>query len=111
MLKKDRQTRKRRIRGKISGTAAKPRLSVFKSAKFIYAQLINDDKAVTLVSASDVKIKTGKKVEKAEKVGEEIAKLALAKKIKTVVFDRSGFAYHGRIKAVAEGARKGGLEF
>ena len=89
------------------------RLSVFRSNSHIYAQIINDEKAVTLVACSDLKIKKGtmKKVELAAQVGEEVAKLALAKKIKTVVFDRNGFMYHGRIKAVAEGARKGGLQF
>ncbi|HKB88443.1 MAG TPA: 50S ribosomal protein L18 [Patescibacteria group bacterium] len=103
--------RKRRVRAKVEGTAARPRLSVYKSAVHIYGQLIDDDKQVTIVSMSDLKVKSGKKTEKAEKVGEELAKLALAKKIKKVVFDRNGFRYHGRIKALAEGARKGGLEF
>ena len=104
--------RKRRVRAKILGSATRPRLSVFRSNAHIYAQIINDDKGVTLVAASDVKTKkAGKKVETAEIIGEEIAKKALTKKIKTVVFDRNGFMYHGRVKAVAEGARKGGLEF
>ena len=103
--------RKRRVRAKVSGTAARPRLSVYKSTVHIYGQLIDDDKQVTLAAMSDLKVKTGKKVEKAEKVGEELAKLALAKKIKKVTFDRNGFRYHGRVKALAEGARKGGLEF
>jgi large subunit ribosomal protein L18 len=104
--------RKNRVRAKIAGTEDRPRLSVFRSNAHIYAQIINDDKGVTLVAASDVKTKkSSKKVEMAGAIGEEIAKKALAKKIKTVVFDRNGFMYHGRIKAVAEGARKGGLEF
>ena len=105
--------RKNRVRAKIAGTDARPRLSVFRSNSHIYAQIINDDKGVTLVASSDVKTKKEKltKVQLAEAIGEEIAKKALAKKIKTVVFDRNGFMYHGRIKAVAEGARRGGLEF
>jgi large subunit ribosomal protein L18 len=105
--------RKRRVRAKIAGTEARPRLSVFRSNSHIYAQIINDDKGVTLVASSDVKTEKGKmkKVGIATQVGEDIAKKALAKKIKTVVFDRNGFMYHGRVKAVAEGARKGGLVF
>lgn len=103
--------RKRRVRAKVSGTAARPRLSVYRSSVHIYAQLIDDDKEKTLASASDLKIKTGKKTEKAGLVGEELAKKAMAKKIKKVTFDRNGFKYHGRVKALADGARKGGLEF
>jgi len=105
------QQRKRRVRAKINGTADRPRLTVFKSTTHIYGQLIDDDKQVTLVSASDIKVKTGKKVERAAKVGEDLAKLAIAKKVKKVTFDRNGFKFHGRVKALAEGARKGGLEF
>ncbi|MBX4205607.1 50S ribosomal protein L18 [Candidatus Microgenomates bacterium] len=111
MLKKDRIVRKRRIRAKISGTAKTPRLSVFRSDRYIYAQIIDDTKGITLVSASDMKLEKGTKMEKAMAIGEEIAKKAKEKKIKKVIFDRNGFAYHGRIKAVAEGARKAGLEF
>jgi large subunit ribosomal protein L18 len=103
--------RKARVRAKVTGTASRPRFSVFKSASHIYGQLIDDDKQKTLVASSDLKIKTGKKTEKAAKVGEDLAKKALAKKIKKVTFDRNGFIYHGRVKALAEGARKGGLEF
>ena len=103
--------RKARVRAKIAGTADRPRLSVFKSSVHIYGQLIDDDNGKTLVAMSDLKIKEGKKAEKATKVGEELAKRAIAKKIKKVIFDRNGFKYHGRIKALAEGARKGGLEF
>ncbi len=102
MLTKDRKTRKTRIRGKLSGTAERPRLSVFRSIKSIYAQVIDDDKAVTLASAKGVK---------SEAVGAEIAEKAAKKKIKKVVFDRSGYRYHGRVKVLAEAARKGGLEF
>jgi large subunit ribosomal protein L18 len=103
--------RKARVRSRITGTAGRPRLSVYKSSVHIYGQLIDDDKQKTLVAMSDLKIKEGKKTEKAAKVGEELAKKALAKKIKKVTFDRNGFKYHGRVKALAEGARKGGLEF
>jgi large subunit ribosomal protein L18 len=103
--------RKRRVRAKVEGTLARPRLSVFKSSVHIYGQLIDDEGQKTLVSMSDLKIKEGKKTEKAAKVGEELAKKAIAKKIKKVTFDRNGFKYHGRVKALAEGARKGGLEF
>ncbi len=108
---KRRIQRKARVRSKVYGIAARPRLSVFKSGVHIYAQLIDDDKQKTLASASDLKMKNGKKVETAEKVGEELAKKAVALKIKKATFDRNGFAYHGRIKALADGARKGGLEF
>jgi large subunit ribosomal protein L18 len=103
--------RKARVRAKIVGTESRPRFSVFKSSVHIYGQLIDDEKGKTLVAMSDLKIKEGKKSEKATKVGEELAKKAIAKKIKKVTFDRNGFKYHGRIKALAEGARKGGLEF
>ena len=103
--------RKARVRSRVVGTADRPRLSVYKSNIHIYGQLVDDDKQVTLAATSDLKVKTGKKTEKAEKVGEELAKLAIAKKIKKVTFDRNGFRYHGRVKALAEGARKGGLDF
>lgn len=105
------QQRKRRVRSRIEGTAARPRFSVYKSSVHIYGQIIDDDKQITLAAFSDLKVKSGTKIEKAEKVGEEIAKLAFIKKIKKVVFDRNGFKFHGRVKALAEGARKGGLEF
>jgi len=100
-----------RVRSKVTGTAKSPRLTVFKSNIHIYGQLVDDIKQVTLVSASDLKVKTGKKTDKASQVGEELAKKAIAKKIKKVAFDRNGFRFHGRVKALAEGARKGGLEF
>ena len=105
--------RHRRVRGKISGTAERPRLDVFRSSKHIYAQIIDDVNGVTLVSASTVEKGFegfGGNVEAANKVGKAIAEKALAKGIKTVVFDRGGFVYHGRVKALAEGAREGGLE-
>ena len=110
MLKEKRLKIKKRIRAKVLGTKETPRLCVYKSNRFIYAQLVDDDKGVTLLSASDQAMK-GKEsaVAKAQKVGQTIAKEALAKKIKRAVFDRGGYRFHGRVKAVAEGAREGGL--
>ena len=104
---------KARIRKKIFGTAEIPRLNVYRSGKNIYAQVIDDVKAVTLDSFSSLNLKTGKtsSLKKAEKVGENLAQRTLKKKISKVVFDRGGFLYHGRIKALAEGARKAGLKF
>jgi len=93
------------------GTAKRPRLCVFRSNQHIYAQLIDDDKGKVIVSAGDLDIKKGQKSEKSKEVGKLIAKKAQEKKIDTVVFDRSGFPYHGRIKALADGAREGGLKF
>ncbi len=96
----------------MSGTKDRPRLSVFRSTQHIYAQLIDDDSAKVLAQASDVKMKTkGTKVSKSLEIGKLIAKEALAKKIEAVVFDRGGNVYSGRIKAVADGAREGGLKF
>jgi len=109
--------RKRSIRRRISGTAARPRLSVFRSSKHIYAQIIDDVSGETLVSAStqspELKdaIEGKKKSEKASLVGQLVAKKSLEREISKVVFDRNGFVYHGRIKAVADGAREGGLVF
>ena len=116
MLEKQekRYRRHKKVRVKIFGTTSRPRLCVFCSAKHIYGQLINDEKGQTLISASDLELrrKKGKtKVEKAREVGKLIAKKALAKKIEKVVFDRGGYKYHGRVKALAEGAREGGLKF
>ena len=111
------QTRKRhqRVRLKISGTAEAPRLAVYRSTKHIYAQLIDDVKGVTICSASsidkDLKLENGGNIEAAIKVGELIAKRAKKAKIKKVVFDRGGYLYHGRVKALAEAARENGLEF
>ena len=101
----------RRVRAKIAWTSSRPRLAVFRSNTGIYAQLIDDVEGKTLTSASDLKIKTGTKTEKAIKVWEEIAKNANSLKIKEIVFDKWGFAYHGRVKALADSARKAGLEF
>lgn len=102
--------RHKKIRKKIVGTSQSPRLAVFRSAKHIYAQIIDDSKGKTLIFVSDTKEK-GTKVEKALNVGKKIAEKALKKKIKSVVFDRGGFLYHGRIAKLAEGAREGGLKF
>lgn len=103
---------KARLRKKITGLSDCPRLSVFRSGRHIYAQLIDDDKRETLVAFSSLKIKEKKSGSAiAKEVGEVVAKAALAKKIKSVVFDRGGFIYHGRVKALAEGARATGLKF
>ncbi len=99
-----------RIRATISGTAANPRLAVFRSNKDIYVQVIDDLSGKTLVSASS-KDATGTKVDQASTVGKEIAEKAISAGISTVVFDRGGYLYHGRIKALAEGAREQGLKF
>ncbi len=100
-----------RIRAKINGTAARPRLIVFRSLQYITAQLIDDENNTTIASASDMKEKKGTKSERATKVGAEIAKQAKEKKISEVVFDRNGYKYHGRVKALADSAREGGLKF
>ena len=102
---------KKKIRTKIFGTAETPRLSVFRSNNYMYAQIIDDVNSVTIVSSSDLKIKTGTKTERSQKVGEEVAKNAIAKGIKSCVFDRNGFKYTGRVKALADSARSAGLKF
>ena len=104
---------KRSIRGKISGTATTPRLSVFRSNTSIYAQLVDDINGVTLVSVAASKVVSEKltKVDASRIAGTEIAKIAIEKGINTVVFDRNGYLYHGRVKALAEGARQAGLKF
>ncbi len=108
MLKKQekRHRRHKRVRAKISGTAKVPRLFVFKSNQYIYAQLIDDDKGRTITSA-----KGSLDIKEAKKIGELIAQKAREKKIEKAVFDRGGYKYHGRIKALAEGVREGGLKF
>lgn len=121
LIKPDRKAirakRRRRVRNKILGTAARPRLNVFRSLSNIYAQLINDETGVTVVAASTLspelkgQIKSGGNLEAAKAVGNLIGKVALEKGIKEVVFDRAGYIYHGRVKAVAEGAREAGLDF
>jgi large subunit ribosomal protein L18 len=101
-----------RIRAKVSWTASRPRLSIFRSNTNIYAQLIDDNAGVTLGAASDLKLKKeGTKTDMSKKVGEAIAKIAAEKWIKEVVFDRGWFAYHGRVKALADAAREAGLQF
>ncbi len=104
---------KARIRKKIFGTSELPRLSVFKSGQHIYAQIIDDKKGLTLSSFSSLSLKEDKSsfTERAKKVGQALGKKTLDKKITKVVFDRGGFVYHGRIKALAEGARSAGLKF
>ncbi|HLD19729.1 MAG TPA: 50S ribosomal protein L18 [Patescibacteria group bacterium] len=113
MLKKhqSRVRRHARIRAQIHGTASRPRLSIFRSARHIVAQLIDDDKGVTLATSSTLGIKKGSKIEQAQAVGADIAKKAQEKKITAVVYDRGGYAYHGRVEAVAKAAREVGLEF
>jgi large subunit ribosomal protein L18 len=109
-----RKKRHGRVRSKISGTAQRPRLNVFRSNKNIYAQLIDDVAGLTLVSANTQEKSfegAAANVEAAAKIGEIIAKRAVEKNITTVVFDRSGYLYHGRVKALAEAARENGLEF
>jgi len=125
-IKKEARVRRHlRVRAKVSGTANKPRLCVFRSNQHIYATLINDEKNSTILVASDKEIKKTKaekinsekeekllaKVALAYEVGQLIAQKALKNKIERVVFDRGGYKYHGRVKAVADGARKGGLKF
>ncbi|MDO8507735.1 MAG: 50S ribosomal protein L18 [bacterium] len=108
-------SRKRRIRAKVSGTAVMPRLSVFTSNKHVFAQIIDDTSGKTIVSASDYekgsKEDKGTKSEISKKVGLKLAGRAKEKKVGKVVFDRGGKLYHGRVKAIADGAREGGLEF
>lgn len=118
MLKKiskneTRQRRHARLRKKISGTSTCPRLNVFRSNAHIHCQIIDDTKGTTLVSCSSVELKlaNGGNIEAAKQIGVEIAKRALAKEIDTVVFDRGGYLYHGRVKALAEAAREAGLKF
>ena len=113
-VKKIKQKRRHiKIRARIHGTQDRPRLCVFRSINHIYAQLINDENAKVLLSVSDKDVKAGKKAksEIAKEVGKAVAAEALKNKIEAVVFDRGGFIFHGRVKAVAEGAREGGLKF
>ncbi len=102
-----------RIREKLAGTGQRPRLNVYRSLNHIYVQVIDDQKGETLVSASTLqsKAKTGGNIAAAKEIGKSIAELAVAKGIKRVVFDRGGYLYHGRVKAVADAAREAGLEF
>ncbi|MCL2391062.1 MAG: 50S ribosomal protein L18 [Oscillospiraceae bacterium] len=112
--KAQRKKRHKRVRGRISGTPERPRLNVFRSEKHIYAQVIDDVGGVTLCSASTVEKDfegSGSNKEAAKKVGKLVAERAIAKGLETVVFDRGGFIYHGRVKELAEAAREGGLKF
>ena len=102
---------KTRIRGKVSGTAARPRMTVFRSNKQIYVQLVDDQEGKTLVSASSKGLEEGTKIEIAAKVGKAAAEKALAAGITEVVFDRNGYLFHGRVKSLADAAREGGLKF
>ena len=102
---------KYRIRKRVNGTAERPRMSVFRSNKQIYVQVINDINGTTLASASSLGLEKMPKVQQAEKVGELIAEKAKAAGITAVVFDRNGYLYHGRVKQLADAARKGGLKF
>jgi len=114
MLEKQQKKQKRhsRIRAKVIGTKECPRLCIFRSNQHIHVQLIDDKTGKTLVNVSDLKIKKkGNKTEIAMEVGKQVAEKALEQKIKKVAFDRAGYKYHGRVKAVAEGARQGGLKF
>ena len=112
--KAQRMKRHKRVRAKISGTPARPRLNVFRSLNHIYAQIIDDVNGNTLVAASSVEKDfgaTGGNCEAAKKVGQLVAERAIAKGIEEVVFDRGGYVYHGRVQSLAEGAREGGLKF
>lgn len=114
---KAREVRHRRVRARVMGTGARPRLNVFRSSQHIYAQIIDDTVGHTLVSAStiDAEVRAGlgslNKTEQAKLVGQTLAKRALAIGVKAVVFDRGGYRYHGRVKSLADGSREGGLEF
>ena len=111
---KQRKRRHRRVRGKVSGTPQRPRLNVFRSKTNIYAQIIDDSQGVTICAASSVEkdfAEAGGNAEAAKKVGALIAERAKAKGLEEVVFDRGGYLYHGRVKALAEGARENGLTF
>ncbi|MEY3784558.1 MAG: hypothetical protein RLZZ230_880 [Candidatus Parcubacteria bacterium] len=106
-----RQQRHKRLRHKVSGTAVRPRLAVFRSNMFVYAQLIDDEAGKTLAAVDSRKVGTGTPVEKAKTVGAEIAKKAIAAGIAEVVFDRGGYRYQGIVAELATGAREGGLKF
>lgn len=114
LIKQQKRIRRhRRVRAKIKGTSKCPRLCIFRSNQHIYAQLIDDDKGKTILSLSDIELKKSKgaKTDLAKEIGKLIAQKAIAKKIIKVVFDRGGYKYHGRIKALAEAAREAGLKF
>ena len=106
-----RARRHRRIRGSVRGTEARPRLAVFRSNRYVYAQVINDETGTTLAAASSLKTTKLSQLEQAKRVGAAVAEAALKKGITKVVFDRGGFTYGGRVKALADAAREGGLQF
>ncbi len=106
-----RMTKKIRIRKTVKGTSERPRLCIYRSGKHMYAQVINDVTGSTLVQASSLNLKDVSGKDLAKKVGQEVAKAAIAVNVKNVVFDRNGFVYHGRVQALADGAREGGLNF
>ncbi len=112
-VRQARERRHRRVRGKVAGTAERPRLAVFRSNRGVFAQIVDDDSGKTLAGASWVTIKgfEGNKTDQAHAVGRALAEAAKKVGVRSVVFDRGGYLYHGRVKALAEGARKGGLEF
>lgn len=113
-MKNIKDLRKLRIRSKVKKVSSKPRLTIFRSNKYVYAQIIDDSKKQTIIGASEKELSSKEKVKKTDRskeLGLLIAKKALGKKIDTVVFDRGSYRYHGRVKAVAEGAREGGLKF
>lgn len=103
--------RKARIRAKVYGTSLRPRLSIFKSHRYLYAQIINDEKGQTLAAADSRQLKGKTPVEKAKALGHELAKIAKTAKISKVVFDRNGYLYAGKVRVVADAAREGGLDF
>jgi large subunit ribosomal protein L18 len=112
MRLKGRELRHKRVRRKIMGTKRKPRLSVYRSLKHIYAQLIDDEKGQTLAVSSTIGMSNrSTKTEKSKVCGRALAEKAVSKRIKKVIFDRGGYKYHGRVKALADGAREGGLKF
>ena len=111
ILKEKRRIRRKKIRAKISGTKSRPRLSVFRSDRYIYAQLVDDQENKVILAVNDLKLDKERKVERGKEVGKLVAQKAKELGVKEIVFDRSGYKYHGRVKAVAEGAREGGLKF
>lgn len=111
MKRNSREKRHLRIRKYLAGTSNRPRLAVFRASRHIYAQIIDDSKGKTLLAASDLKLKKGTKKERAFEVGKKLAESAIKHKIKSVVFDRGGFLYHGRVAEFAKGVREGGLIF
>ena len=111
MKNKIKQKKLRHLRVKKAIGTNYPRISIFRSAKYIYAQIIDDSKCQTIIASSDIKFSKKNKLERASEVGQNLAQKAIKKNIKKVVFDRAGYKYHGRVKALAEGARKGGLVF